>query len=86
MRLSPAMQATLLFIKLIEDGKTAQCGRPTYHGNLVTHNALIRRGLTEEADDTFHTTTLTEKGRAEAIKLREAGKAAPPERRTAIRF
>ena len=43
-------------------GWNSRCGRPYHHGNLLTHNALLRRKLIKEAQDDFHTTTLTKKG------------------------
>lgn len=62
MKLSQNMKEDLLFIKQIYSGPNVSCGRPTHYGNLVTHNALLRRGLIQEADDKFHTTTLTPEG------------------------
>jgi hypothetical protein len=57
------MKESLLFIKQCT-GPGIKCGRTSHHANLVTHNALIRRELIEEAGDEFHTTTLTAKGEA----------------------
>lgn len=61
MRLSQNMKESLLFIKQCT-GPNTSCGRPTHYLNLLTHNALIRRGLIEEANDSFHTITLTVDG------------------------
>jgi hypothetical protein len=73
MKLSPAMKESLLFIKQCT-GPGIKCGRPSHHANMVTHNALIRRGLIAEANDDFHTTTLTAMGEVavRALVLDEA--------------
>lgn len=53
--------------KAVAHGPNVRLGRPIHYANLVTHNALLRRGLIAEADDDFHTTTITDAGR-EALK------------------
>lgn len=76
MRLSPSMISMLRFIRDVDsyDGciprlmqlrlnpTGSSCGKPTRYENLRTHNALLKRALIQEADDDFHTTTLTDEG------------------------
>lgn len=66
MRLSPAMKNMLLYQLKFNKVKL---GRPMHRGNLVTHQALLRRGLIEEANDQFHTITLTQTGLEKARQL-----------------
>ncbi len=47
------------------------CGRPYEYHNLVTHIALLQRGLIHEEDNAFHTTTLTDAGREAVKRIRE---------------
>ena len=69
--LSKRMKMSLMWMTMNEPPATV--GRPMHHENLITHNALLRRGLIEEANDDFHTTTLTPAGRLEIEKLKAAG-------------
>lgn len=70
MKLSPAMRSMLLLqLKFDGPSRKVALGRPMHRDNLVTHEALLRRGLIQEAGDEFGTTTLTEKGREMARRL-----------------
>lgn len=74
MKLTTAMKESLLFVSQV-NGPNAKCGRPSHYANLVTHNALIRRGLIVEANDAFHTTTLTAAGEAAVRAIKGTEKA-----------
>ena len=69
MRLSQAMKNMLRYDLQFHNSTKVRLGRPTHHGNLVTHQALLRRGLIQEDDDQFHTTTLTPAGEEKARQL-----------------
>jgi hypothetical protein len=81
--LSATMIEHLLYLEVAHQNQggysTAiiRCGRPSHYENLRTHNALLRRGLIAEADDDFHTTTLTETGDAVIRWLRERNQENP---------
>jgi hypothetical protein len=73
MRLSKRMRENLLYMfkfgESTNGSTTVRLGRPIHHGNQVTHDALLRRGLIQEANDEFRTTTLTDEGRRVARQL-----------------
>ncbi len=84
-KLSSKMKEMLLFIDgvhtlgdrvprlmtLLIEGSKVSCCRPREYANLMTHKALIRRGLTQEVDNYYHTTTLTNAGREAVKRIRE---------------
>ena len=69
MRLSPRMKQVLQRQLKFESRPNVTLGRLYFGENVVTHEALLRRGLIHEANDEFRTTTLTEKGRKVAQTL-----------------
>lgn len=79
MRLTPAQKRHLIYILQWENDTKAAAnenkpykitlGRPTHHQNRMTHNALLKRGLIVEANDDFHTITMTDAGRKVANNL-----------------
>ena len=69
MRLSPAMKRRLATKLQFDNHPNTSFGRPYHHLNIVTHDALLRRGLIQEATDKHRTTTLTDEGRKAAQQL-----------------
>lgn len=60
-KLSKSQMEMLRFMEIVNTGKGAQTAKPGCPGNLIVHNALVRRGLVREDPD--GTTHLTEEGK-----------------------